>query len=98
MALPILTGQSVPVAESDQWAVLHCFAGYETAVIERIKRRVPDADVKQLRLEGTDIPGYLLWRWDPDAWEAVRNAGGVIGFDAGGGASRPALRPLSDLE
>ena len=92
-----MIGQSVPV-DADQWAVLHCAAGFETAVIERIKRHVPSADVKQLRLDGAEIPGHLLWRWDAEAWEAVRNAGGVIGFDSGGGGSRPALRPLSELE
>jgi transcription antitermination factor NusG len=61
--------------DDDQWAVIHCYATYEDLVIEKIKQRVPDAEVRRL-----GFPGCIAYRWDPDRWDDVRNAGGVTGF------------------
>jgi transcription antitermination factor NusG len=68
---------------NDQWAVLHCYATYEDLVIEKIEKRVPEAEVRRLR-----FPGCIACRWDPAAWDDVRNAGGVTGYVGSPGGPR----------
>jgi transcription antitermination factor NusG len=86
----------VAVADGDEWVLLHCYAGYESDVIARITRAVPTADVRRLRRDSLDVPGYLVWRWDTLSWDAVRNAGGVTGFV--GSKDRPDRFGLADIE
>ncbi len=84
------------MTEDDGWVVLHCYAGFESAVMQRILRSAPGADVRRLRRDGVALSGFLLWRWDGSSWDSVRNAGGVTGFV--GDAAAPTLYPLSQLE
>ena len=76
--------------DDDRWAVIHCYATYEDLVIEKIKKRVPDAEVRRLR-----FPGSIAYRWEPNSWENVRNAGGVTGYV--GEPGTPELHRLLDL-
>jgi transcription antitermination factor NusG len=84
-------GHAGPVSDDDRWVVLHCYAAYEELVIDKIKRRVPAAEVRRIER----FPGYLAWRWDPAVWEDVRNAGGVTGYVGAPGA--PTLHRLDDI-
>ena len=80
------------MCDSDEdWVVLHCYAGCEDAVIERIRKRVPAAEVRRLR-----FPGFLAWRWDAAAWDDVRDAGGVTGYVASPNAPELHRRPLPE--
>ena len=45
--------------DDDQWAVIHCYATYEDLVIDKIKKRVPEAEVRRLK-----FPGCIAYRWD----------------------------------
>jgi transcription antitermination factor NusG len=84
------------VESTDEWVVLHCYAGYEGDVMARIRRGVPDADLRRLRRDGVEVPGCLLWRWEESSWDAVRNAGGVTGFV--GTRGEPERLPASEVE
>jgi hypothetical protein len=68
------------MTDTDQWVVLYCYATFEAAVIERIRRKVPQAEVRQLQLDALSMPGFLVWRWDPLTWDDVRDAGGGNGL------------------
>lgn len=76
--------------DDDQWAVIHCYATYEDLVIDKINKRVPEAEVRRLT-----VPGCIAYRWDSSRWDDVRNAGGITGYVGDPGA--PELHRSSDL-
>lgn len=78
-------------ATEDAWVVLHCYATYEDAVIQKIVKRAPRAEVKRMQ-----SPGFLAWRWDAESWDDVRNAGGITGYV--GSPKKPVLHRLADLD